>query len=146
MFKLNSISSAGKKRKRIGRGGGRGGTSGRGHKGQNARSGGSVGPLHEGGQMPLVRRLPKRGFNNARFRKVFVTINLDRLNKYFEEGTVITKDVFIEKGIINKDDLIKILGDGVLEKKLTVHADAISRSARESITNRGGEVILTQEM
>lgn len=146
MLKLNNLSSGGKKRKRIGRGGSRGGTSGRGHKGQNARSGGGVGPVKEGGQMPLVRRLPKRGFNNARFRKDYTVVNVDRLSNIFDDGDVITKDVLVGKGIIAKKDLVKILGHGELDKKFIIHADAFSKSAREAIASKGGETHITQEM
>ncbi len=142
MTALHSLKKAGKDRKRVGRGGDRGGTSGKGHKGQRARSGGYVGKiLFEGGQMPLTRRLPKRGFNNANFRTAYEIVNLKTLNDFFETGATVNKEALVEKGILkNAKGLLKILGDGKLDKKLLVYADAFSASAQSGITNGGGQV------
>ena len=125
--------------KRVGRGigSGTGKTSGRGHKGQNSRSGGGVRPGFEGGQNPLFRRLPKRGFTNIN-RKEFAIVNLDTLNR-FEEGTEVTPALLIETGVVSSEKSgIKILGNGTLEKKLTVRAHKFSASAKEAIENAGG--------
>jgi large subunit ribosomal protein L15 len=127
-------------RKRVGRGigSGNGKTAGRGHKGQNARSGGGVRPGFEGGQNPLYRRLPKRGFTNPN-RKVYAVINLDRLNQ-FAEGTVVTPELLLEAGVIkNVRDGVKILGNGELNVKLTVQAQKFSQSAVEKIEALGGK-------
>ena len=127
--------------KRVGRGigSGTGKTSGKGHKGQNARSGGGVRPGFEGGQLPLFRRLGKRGFNNARFRTVYATLNVSDLNR-FEDGTVVTPELLIETGMIKKQlDGIKVLGNGELTKKLTVKANVFSKTAKEKIENNGGK-------
>ncbi len=149
MFQLNNLKSKGKKPKRIGRGGSRGGTSGRGHKGQKARSGGKsrVRITFEGGQMPLVRRLPKRGFSNVSFATEVSIVNLQDLEQFFQEGEVVNKEVLREKGLFKNQPkaLIKILGKGSLTKKLTVHADRISLSARTAIEKQGGEVRLNKE-
>ncbi|MCL4361129.1 50S ribosomal protein L15 [Candidatus Dependentiae bacterium] len=146
-MQLSNLIPAGKKRKRIGRGGSRGGTSGKGNKGQKARSGPTLGLVFEGGQMPLSRRFPKRGFNNANFRKEFEVINLDKLNELFKSGDQVTKESLIEKGLIKNrsSKLIKILGSGKLDKNLTVYADAYSKSAQEAIVKSGGAAHLTQE-
>jgi len=130
-----------KKRKRVGRGNGsgHGGTSCRGSKGQNSRSGGGVKPGFEGGQMPLTRRLPKRGFYN-RFRKDIIAVNIEQL-KRFEEGSVIDAEALLGIGIIKrKGDGIKILGKGDIDYPLTVKVNNISRSAREKIESSGGSV------
>ena len=97
--------------------------------------------------MPLSRRLPKRGFNNANFKKEFEVINLDKLNEIFNAGDNVSKESLIEKGLIKKSSskLIKILGTGTLDKKLTIYADAFSQSAQEAIVKSGGEVHLTRE-
>lgn len=127
-------------RKRVGRGigSGTGKTSGKGHKGQNARSGGGVRPGFEGGQMPLYRRLPKRGFNNI-FAKHYVSINVEELNK-FEDGAEVNNEALIEKGIIKKAlDGVKILGRGELTKKLNVKVAKYSESAKEKIEKAGGK-------
>ncbi len=129
-------------RKRVGRGvgSGLGKTSGKGHKGQNARSGGGVRPGFEGGQLPLFRRLPKRGFSNARFKTRFATINLSDLNR-FEDGAVVTPELLKEMGLIkNQLDGIKVLGNGKLEKKLTVKAHQFSSSAQREIEGNGGKI------
>ena len=129
-----------KESKRIGRGAasGQGKTAGKGHKGQKARSGGGVRPGVEGGQMPLARRIPKRGFNNI-FAKKIVAINLSSLN-VFDDGAVVTADALVEKGVIKKVyDGVKVLGNGKVEKKLTVQATAFSASAKEAIEAAGGK-------
>ena len=127
------------KRKGQGIGSGLGKTAGRGHKGQNARSGGGVRPGFEGGQMPLHRRLPKRGFTNV-FKKEIVAVNVEMLNK-FEEGAVVTPEELKKAGIIKKiADGVKILGNGELKKPLTVKAHAFSKSASEKIVAAGGNI------
>ncbi len=137
------IPAEGSKRaaKRVGRGTGSGWgkTAGRGQNGQNSRSGGGVRPGFEGGQMPLYRRLPKRGFTNI-FAKEYACINVDRLN-IFENGTEVTPELLIERGVIKKVyDGIKILGNGNLEKNLTVKVNKISKAAAEKIEAAGGKV------
>jgi len=144
-MKLNTMhpaDGATHSRKRLGRGvgSGLGKTSGKGHKGQNARSGGGVRPGFEGGQLPLFRRLPKRGFSNARFKTEYATINLSDLNR-FEDGAVITPELLKEMGLVkNQLDGIKVLGNGTLEKKVTVKAHKFSSSAQEKIENLGGKI------
>ena len=128
-------------RKRVGRGvgSGLGKTSGKGHKGQNARSGGGVRPGFEGGQLPLFRRLPKRGFSNAMFKTEYAVINLSDLNK-FEEGAVVTPELLKEMGLVkNQLDGIKVLGNGTLEHKITVKAHKFSKRALEQIEKLGGK-------
>ncbi|WP_296971673.1 50S ribosomal protein L15 [Tepidanaerobacter sp. EBM-38] len=137
---LSPAEGSKRKSKRVGRGmsSGHGKTSTRGHKGQNARSGGGVRPGFEGGQMPLYRRLPKRGFTNI-FKKEFAVVNVEDLN-IFEENTKVTPELLIEKGIIKKvKDGIKILGEGDLKVKLDVEANAFSKSAQEKIEAVGGK-------
>ncbi|ALS80082.1 MULTISPECIES: 50S ribosomal protein L15 [Planococcus] len=127
-------------RKRIGRGigSGTGKTAGKGHKGQNARSGGGVRPGFEGGQNPLFRRLPKRGFTNIN-RKDYAVVNIEVLNR-FDEGTEVTPALLIETGVVsNERSGIKILGNGSLEKKLTVKAHKFSGSAKKAIEAAGGQ-------
>jgi large subunit ribosomal protein L15 len=117
---------------------GHGGTSGRGGKGQTARSGGSVRLGFEGGQMPLLRRIPKRGFNNKDFGTHFATVNVGVLDN-FPADTVVTPELLVEAGVLKKTlDGVKILADGELTKKLTVKAQAFSAAAREKITKAGG--------
>lgn len=128
-------------KKRVGRGpgSGLGKTSGKGQKGQKARSGGSINPVFEGGQLPLFRRIPKRGFKNYNFRTRYAVINLDSLNR-FEEGTVVTPALLKETGIIkNQLDGVKVLGNGTLEKKLTIQANKFSASALEKIKESGSK-------
>ena len=143
-MKLNSIYApygATKTRKRVGRGigSGLGKTSGKGHKGQNARSGGGVRPGFEGGQLPLYRRLPKRGFSNALFKTRYATINLSDLNK-LEDGAVITPELLKEMGLVKKQlDGIKVLGKGTLEKKVIVKAHKFSEVAQKQIEKLGGK-------
>jgi len=132
-----------KKRKRVGRGpgSGTGKTCGRGHKGQQSRSGGGTPVGFEGGQMPLYRRLPKRGFNNSIFRKVFAIVNVGQLDAAFEDGATVDADSIRAARLVNaKKGPIKILGSGELTKKLTVKADQFSGSARQKIEAAGGEV------
>ncbi|SHM85459.1 LSU ribosomal protein L15P [Caldanaerovirga acetigignens] len=129
-----------KRPKRVGRGigSGHGKTSTRGHKGQNARSGGGVRPGFEGGQMPLIRRIPKRGFTN-KFKKEYAIVNVKDLN-VFEENTKVTPELLKEKGLIKQiKDGVKILGDGELNVKLEVVAHAFSSSAKEKIEAAGGK-------
>ena len=126
-------------RKGRGAGSGNGKTAGKGHKGQNARSGGGVRPGFEGGQLPLYRKLPKRGFNNARFGKQYSVINVEALNK-FNDGDVVDSAALLLKGIINSVcDGVKVLGEGELTKKLTVKAKVFSASAKEKIEAVGGK-------
>ena len=143
-MKLNELSKApeAKVRKRVGRGpgSGMGKTSTRGQKGQKSRSGVSIPAWFQGGQTPLYRRLPKRGFNNAEFRVAYATINLSDLNKFFNDGDVVTPEVLKERGIIKKQLCgVKVLGNGELEKKLTVKATRFSNSAISKIESAGGK-------
>ena len=129
-----------KTRKRVGRGpgSGMGKTATRGENGQKSRSGASIPAWFEGGQSPLYRRIPKRGFNNARFRIEFATINLNDLNK-FNDGDVVTPEVLKERGIVKKQLCgIKVLGNGTLEKKITVKAHRFSSAAVTKIESAGG--------
>lgn len=146
-MKLNTftkVPGSSKKAYRKGRGAGSGNgkTAGRGHKGQKARSGGGVRPGFEGGQMPLFRRLPKRGFNNARFATRFVVLNVARLNE-FEDGAVVTVDLVKEKGLLTVskavDGGLKLIGSGPVEKKLTVQAVKFTASAKAAIEQAGGK-------
>lgn len=156
MFSLDNLQSSGKKRKRVGRGGACGGTSGRGHKGQNARSGGPKGRGFEGGQTPLQRRLPKRGFTNAHFVKEISLINLSTLERAFADGQEVNAQVLIEKGLIKpkrseqrdlkKGTIVKVLGDGELSKKLIISAYAFSASAIQAIEKVGGKALITKEL
>ena len=134
-----------KESKRIGRGhgSGNGKTAGKGHKGQKARAGRGMRPGFEGGQMPLQRRIPKRGFNNI-FAEESVAINVAALNK-FEDGAVVDAAALVEKGIIDKADIyVKVLGNGVVTKKLTVKLSAFSKTAIEKITKAGGNAEVTE--
>ena len=141
-MKLNELTSGGNakaKKKKKKKGSGNGKTAGRGHKGQKARSGGGVRPGFEGGQMPLYRRLPKRGFNNKRFAPDYIIVNIADLEKF--EGTEVTAAALAEQGIITLpkvNDGIKILGNGDLTKKLDVKATKFSASAKEKIEKAGG--------
>ena len=141
-MKLESLSRSpeAKSRKRVGRGpgSGMGKTATRGENGQRSRSGASIPAWFEGGQSPLYRRIPKRGFNNARFRVEYATINLSDLNK-FNDGDVVTPELLKEKGIVKKQLCgIKVLGNGTLEKKLTVRANRFSSTAVTKIESAGG--------
>ena len=141
LHELKYNEGARQNRKRIGRGAGsgNGGTAGKGHKGQNARSGGGVAIGFEGGQTPLYKRIPKRGFTNYT-RKEYGIVNVESLNK-FDDGTVVTKELLLASGLVKKElDGIKVLGEGTLSKKLTVSANKFSKSAREAIEKAGGKV------
>ena len=130
------------KRLGCGESSGHGKTSGKGHKGQKARSGGSIRLGFEGGQMPLIRRLPKRGFNNAAFHKNYAIVNLSDLAS-FKEGTVVNEQLLREKKMLRGNgDGLKVLGDGELKHALSIEADKISASAREKIEKAGGTVTL----
>ena len=139
---LKPASGSKHRRKRIGRGpgSGRGGhTSTRGQKGQGSRSGSSTRPGFEGGQLPLARRLPKRGFNNKSFSIVFIPVNLESLN-HFDEGSTVDEKALREAGLVNgRGDGVKILARGQLEKKLTIKADAFSAAAKAAIEAKGGD-------
>ena len=129
------------RKKIVGRGSGSGlgKTSGRGQKGQNARSGGGVSPVFEGGQLPLYRRLPKRGFSNHDFKTVYAVINVSDLN-VFNDGDVVTPALLKEKGIVKKQlNGIKVLGNGTLDKKLTIQAHRFSSSALRKIEESGSK-------
>ena len=144
-MKLNELEkNAGAKQKRKivgrGRGSGLGKTSGKGHKGQNARSGGGVRAVFEGGQTPLYRRLPKRGFSNYEFKTTYAVINVSDLNR-FDNGTVVSPALLKEVGLVkNQLDGIKVLGNGKLEKKLTVQAHKFSKTAKEKIEKSGSKI------
>ena len=131
-----------KTRRRVGRGDGSGlgHTAGKGHKGQKARSGGSIRPGFEGGQMPLQRRLPKRGFKNFDFKVTFDVVNLEKLQSVFGEKAEITLDDIYEKGLARPYMLVKVLGEGEVKSALTVEAHRFSRSAAEKIRAAGGTV------
>lgn len=143
-MKLHDLSPAAgstKARKRIGRGpaSGQGKTAGKGHKGQLARAGRGMRAGFEGGQMPLQRRVPKRGFNNI-FRTEMAIVNVATLDKYFEDGDTVTVEALLEKGILNKTlDGVKVLGQGGISKKLTVQVNAFSDSAKSKIEAAGGK-------
>ncbi|MGB7998877.1 MAG: 50S ribosomal protein L15 [Anaerobacillus sp.] len=139
LHELKPSEGSRKERNRLGRGiaTGNGKTSGRGQKGQKARSGGGVRVGFEGGQLPIFKRLPKRGFTNIN-RKEFAIVNLDSLNR-FEDGTEVSPELLLESGVVSKEKAgIKILGNGKLEKKLTVKAHKFSASAKEAIEAAGG--------
>ena len=126
-------------RKGRGAGSGNGKTAGKGHKGQNARSGGGVRPGFEGGQIPLSRRLPKRGFNNV-FAKEYAIVNVETINNAFEDGAVVNAETLIEKGVVKKLlDGVKVLGRGEITKKVTVQAAIFSAAAKEKIEAVGGK-------
>jgi large subunit ribosomal protein L15 len=132
------------KRLGIGESSGHGKTSGKGHKGQKARSGGSIRLGFEGGQMPLIRRLPKRGFNNARFHKNYAVVNLDALNA-FAAGSVINEQLLRDSKLVRGNVAgLKILGDGELKHALTIEADKVSAGARQKIESAGGTVSLRE--
>jgi large subunit ribosomal protein L15 len=153
MFRLEKLKSLVKKRKTVGRGGDRGGTSGRGGKGQTARSGGNPRIGFEGGQMPLSRRLPKRGFNNTSFRNEYEIVNLERIGAVFDEGATVTKQDLFAKGLVKvKKGLggkyvtrVKVLAHGGLSKKLIICADAFSKAAEQAIVASGGQARIIEE-
>lgn len=141
LHELSPVDGSKKSVKRIGRGHGSGWgkTAGKGHKGQKARSGGSIRPGFEGGQMPLQRRVPKRGFNNI-FRKNIVALNISQLEAKFDNNAVVDTAALREAGLVkNSFDGVKILGKGELTKSLTVKVDAFSKSAKEAIEKAGGK-------
>jgi large subunit ribosomal protein L15 len=150
MIRLNNMRTRPGSKHRVkrlgcGESSGHGKTSGKGHKGQKARSGGSLRLGFEGGQMPLIRRLPKRGFNNAAFHKNYAVVNLADLAS-FKEGTVINEQLLRERKMLRGNGAgLKILGDGELKHALTIEADKISASAREKIEKAGGSVTLRQK-
>ncbi len=142
LHELTPAAGSTKEHFRVGRGhgSGNGKTAGKGHKGQNARSGGGVRPGFEGGQMPLHRRLPKRGFNNYNFATKYAIVNLSDLQNKFEDGAVVDTDALLASGLINKQyDGVKILGNGEISKKLTVKAAKFSETAKEKIEAAGGK-------
>ena len=141
LYNLHANEGATHATKRLGRGtsSGHGKTSGKGHKGQNARSGGGVRAVFEGGQLPLYRRLPKRGFTNARFKVEYAVINMTDLNR-FDNGAVVTPELLKEMGLVkNQLSGIKVLGNGTLEKKVIVKAHKFSAKAAEQIEKLGGK-------
>lgn len=142
---VNSQATAHKKARRVGRGtgSGRGKTSQRGHKGQGSRSGSSMNPVFEGGQMPLVRRIPKRGFNNKGFADVVVGVNVDDLEIFFEKGEAVTPETLQSKKVVKRVfDRIKILGNGELTKSLEVSAHSFSAAAKQKIEAVGGKAVI----
>jgi large subunit ribosomal protein L15 len=143
LHNLSPAQGANTTEKRLGRGigSGLGKTSGKGHKGQWARSGGGVRPGFEGGQMPLTRRLPKRGFKNAMFKKVYSIVNVSALEQAFENGETVNAEALLNKGIISKIEEygLKVLGDGELTKSLTVQANKFTESAAKKIEAAGGK-------
>ena len=139
---LNPAPSSRKKAKRLGQGiaSGTGKTAGKGHKGHKARAGGGVRPGFEGGQMPLARRVPKRGFNNARFARTYQIVNLGAIEDKFEAGQEVTPDTLLRAGLISDASLpVKVLAKGDLHKALTVKANAFSKGAEEKIKAAGGK-------
>lgn len=148
-MKLNELSPSvpKKDRKRIGRGNssGWGKTAGKGSNGQNSRAGGGVKPYFEGGQMPIYRRVPKRGFSNAIFKKEYTVVSLSILNKNFDDGEEVSLNTLLNKSLIKKGrDGVKILGNGELNKKLTVKVHKVSKSAKAVIEAKGGTVELVE--
>ena len=136
------------KKKIVGRGSssGHGKTAGKGHKGQQARSGGKVYAGFEGGQMPLYRRVAKRGFSNYPFKKEYYVVNLSVLETRFNDGETVNKETLMQKGLLKKAKLlVKILGNGDITKKLTVDVDKISISAKEKIEKAGGTIVQSEE-
>jgi large subunit ribosomal protein L15 len=146
---ITQVAGAHKRRRRVGRGesSGLGKTAGKGHKGALARSGVDIHPLSEGGQMPLFRRLPKRGFNNANFRKTYQPVNLQDLERRFDDGATVDLAALVERGVVNgRRPLVKVLAKGTLSKKLTVHAHAFSDKAKAAIEQSGGSATLIPQV
>ncbi len=142
-FTLKAPKGATHKRKIVGRGSGsgHGGTSGKGNKGQNSRSGGGVRPGFEGGQMPLFRRIARRGFSNEPFKKEYLVVNLQQLEKRYSDGETVDLTSLKKRGIISgKNPQVKILGDGDFTRKVIVEGLAVSRSAQEKIEKAGGRI------
>ncbi|HPD45711.1 MAG TPA: 50S ribosomal protein L15 [Anaerohalosphaeraceae bacterium] len=138
---ITSVAGAYKKRKRLGRGRGtgHGKTCGRGHKGSGSRTGSFARPTYEGGQMPLFRRMPKRGFNNANFTKRYEVVNVSQLERFFNDGAVINIEQLVAANLVdNASSRVKILGDGELTKKLEVTAHKFSKTAEQKIADCGG--------
>jgi large subunit ribosomal protein L15 len=134
-----------RKRLGIGESSGKGKTSGKGHKGQKARSGGSIRPGFEGGQMPIYRRLPKRGFTNAPFKTVYGVVNLDSLEKNFSPGETVNEESLRKIGLVKgRFDGVKVLGRGEVTKALTIEVDEISETARLKIEKAGGKVLIAK--
>lgn len=146
-FVLKAPKGANKKRRIVGRGSssGRGTTAGKGNKGQQSRSGGKAYVGFEGGQMPLYRRIAQRGFSNYPFKKEYSCFNLDVIAEKFADGETVDKKSLVEKGLLKSDKvLVKILGNGELNKKLTVSVDKISASAKEKVEKAGGSVTVSE--
>ena len=141
LHELSPVPGSNRKSKRLGMGvgSGTGKTAGKGHKGQKARAGRSVSPYFEGGQMPLSRRIPKRGFSNFRFARNFDTVNVKDLERTFDAGTTITVEELKDRGLVSGKFPVKILGDGELTKSFTVIAHAFSTSAANKIEATGGK-------
>ncbi len=140
---ITSVAGASKKRKRLGRGRGtgHGKTCGRGHKGSGSRAGSFARPTYEGGQMPLFRRMPKRGFNNQNFAKRYEIVNVSQLEKFFNDGAVISIEQLVAANLVDSaGSRVKILGDGELTKKLEVAAHKFSKTAEQKIADCGGTV------
>ncbi len=130
-----------KKRLGCGESSGHGKTCCKGNKGQNARSGGSIRPGFEGGQMPLHRRLPKKGFNNTQFRRLVAALNVGDLNDAFNAGETVTAEALLEKGLIDgRFEVVKLLGNGILDKALVIDVDEVSAGARIKIEKAGGSI------
>lgn len=147
-YNLHAPYGANKKKRIVGRGSssGLGTTAGKGNKGQQSRSGGKVYVGFEGGQMPLYRRIARRGFSNYWFKKEYAIVNLAELEAKFADGETVNRESLVLKGLVNKADaLIKVLGDGDITKKLTVSVDKISTSAKAKIEKVGGTVTVTGE-
>jgi large subunit ribosomal protein L15 len=147
-FILQAPEGANKKKRIVGRGSssGRGTTAGKGNKGQQSRSGGKTYVGFEGGQMPLYRRIARKGFSNAQFKKNVFSLNVEVLQNKFADGETVNKESLIAKGILNKDaDAVKVLGNGELSKKLTVEVDKVSASAKAKIEKAGGTVVSKAE-
>ncbi len=150
MLKLHTIKpnpGAKHRRKRLGNGesSGLGKTCGKGNKGQKARSGGTIRPGFEGGQMPLHRRLPKKGFSNKRFRDVIAIVNLSQLEQRFEAGDTVDEATLRSMGLIGSCDAVKLLGTGELTKQLNITVDFVSASAREKVVKAGGTLTVLSE-
>lgn len=144
-FNLHAPEGANKRKRIVGRGqgSGRGTTAGRGNKGQKSRSGGKTYVGFEGGQMPLYRRLAHRGFSNYPFKKVYEVINLGDIQNHFNDGDTVNNVTLIEKGLVKKAALIKILSDGEFTKKLNFSVNAVSAAAKEKIEKAGGTVVVS---
>ncbi len=144
---VTAAAGANRRRKRVGRGeaSGHGKTCGRGNKGMQSRAGGGTRLLHEGGQMPIFRRLPKRGFSNFHFRVAYQAVNLRDLEQAFQAGERVTPEVLRERGLLGSGDRpVKVLGSGTLTRKLAVEADAFSASAKAAIEQAGGTVTVRE--